>query len=72
LYNDRLRQGDHHNIGQIELAVLWLGLGPRRKCADDIVAEQHHKVIAFGKDHQARRRSDPPDDVRHCIGMTGE
>jgi hypothetical protein len=39
---------------------------------DDIIAEQHHQVIAFSEDNQVRRRSDPADDVRHCIGMAGE
>src|SRR5260370_36212223 len=40
LYDDRLRQGHHHYIGQIEIGVLRLGLGPRPECADDTVPEQ--------------------------------
>jgi hypothetical protein len=62
----------NHYIVQIEIGVSRLRLGPRRKCANDIVAEQHHQVIAFGKDHQARWRSDPTDNVRHGICVSGE
>jgi hypothetical protein len=49
-----------------------LRLGPRWKGANDIVAEQHHQVIAFGKDHQARWRSNRADNVRHSVSVTGD
>src|SRR5712691_13011903 len=29
-------------------------------------------MIAFGKDHQGRWCSDPADNVRHCVRVTGE
>jgi hypothetical protein len=57
---------------QIEIGILRLRPRPRGKRADDIVAEQHHQVIALGENHETRRRSDPPDDVRHRIRMAGE
>src|SRR5262249_15880103 len=31
-----------------------------------------HQVIAFGEDHQARRRSKPTDNVGHRVCMSGE
>jgi hypothetical protein len=29
-------------------------------------------MIAFAEDRQARRRTDPADDVKHGVGVTGE
>src|SRR5262249_49939956 len=72
LYDDRLRHGHHHYVVQIEIRVLRPRLGPRWKLTDDVIAEQRHQVIALGKDHQARSRSDPANDVWHGICMTGE
>src|SRR5260370_35489867 len=64
LYDDRLRQGHHHYIGQFEISGLRLGIGPRRKFAADIVAEQRPQGIAFGKRRQTRRGSLPAGQVR--------
>src|SRR5262249_38214114 len=38
----------------------------------DVLAEQHHQMIAFGKDHQAWWRSNPADNVRYGISVTGD
>src|SRR5262245_54975236 len=67
LDDDRLGYGHHYYVVRIEIGILRLRLGPRRECADHVVAEQRHEVFAFGKDHEARRRSDPADDVRHGV-----
>src|SRR5262249_12165236 len=72
LDDDRLGYGHHYYVVQIEIGILRLRLGPRREWGDHVVAEQRHEVIAFGKDHEARRRSDPADDVRHGVGVTGK
>src|SRR5262245_12441304 len=72
LDDDRLGYGHHYYVVQIEIGILHLRLGPRRECADHVFAEQRHEVIAFGKDHQTRRRSDPADDVRYSVGVTGK
>src|SRR5262249_13354243 len=55
-----------------EIGVLRLCLRPCREGADDIVAEHHHEMIAFRKNHQARWRPDPPDDIQHGIGVPRE
>jgi hypothetical protein len=68
----RLGDGHHHGIVEIEIGVSRLRLRPRRERAEDVVAEERHQVIAFGKDHQARGRSDPADNVGHGVGVTGE
>src|SRR5262249_862538 len=59
-----------HDVVQIEIGVLRVCLGPRRKGTDDVGAEQGHQVISLSEDHQIGRRSDPANDVRHGIGMT--
>ena len=48
--------------------MIWPTTERRR----DIVTEHHHQVIAFGKDHQARRRSDLADDVKNGVSVTVE
>src|SRR5262245_54252791 len=50
LHDNRLRYGHHDDIAQIEISILRLRLRPSREGAHDIVAEQRHQVIAFGKD----------------------
>src|SRR5499427_737180 len=67
-----LGQGHHHDIVDVEIGVVRLRLGPRRECADDIVAEQHHQMVAFRKNHQARGRTDPTNNVRDGVRVTGE
>jgi hypothetical protein len=52
--------------------VLRLRLRPQGEAADDFVAEQHHQMIAFSKDDQARWRANSTDDVRDSIGVTSE
>jgi len=41
--------------------------------SNNIVARQHHQVIAFGEDHETWRRSDPADHVEHrvCVANKG-
>jgi hypothetical protein len=68
----RLRQGHNHYVGQVEIGVLALRVGPGRKGPNNIVAEQHHQVVAFGEDHQARRRSDLADNVGYRVCVASE
>jgi hypothetical protein len=72
LDKDGLRQSNQNGIGQIEVGVLRLGFGPGREGADNVVARQHHQVIAFGKDHQAGRHTDPTNHVKHSICVAKE
>src|SRR5262249_42870293 len=72
LYAYGLRQGYNDDIVETEVGVLRLCLRPRREGACDIVAEHDHEVIAFGEDHQTRWRSDPANDVRNRVRVTGE
>src|SRR6516162_10754173 len=53
LYEDGLREGDQNDIGEVEVDVLRLGSGPGRKCTDNIIARQHHQVIALREYDQA-------------------
>jgi hypothetical protein len=72
LDDDRLWQGHDHDVVEAEMCMLRLRPGPRGKCADDVVAEQDHEVIAFGVDDETRRCPDPPDDIEHGVGVSRE
>jgi len=72
LYEDGLRQGDQNDIGEVEVDVLRLGSGPGRKCANNIIARQHHQVIALREDDHAWQRSDPAYHVKHSICAANE
>jgi hypothetical protein len=65
-----LRQGHDHHVLNLKIGILRLQFSPRRERANDIFAEQHHKVVAFGEDYQARWCSNPADNVRHGICVT--
>ena len=67
LYEGGLRQGDQNDIGEVEVDVLRLGSGPGWKCADNIIARQHHQVITLRKDDQAWQCTDPAYHVKHSI-----
>src|SRR5262249_43100613 len=67
-----LRQGYEDDVRQIEIGVLRLRLGPCWERTDDLVARQHHQVIALSEDHKARRRSEPTDHVEHGVRVAGE
>src|SRR5262249_57618714 len=72
LNDDRLRHSYEDDIVQVQICVLRLRLSPRWKCAEDIFTTKDHQVIAFGEDHQARRRSKPTDNVRNPVSIAGE
>ena len=39
------------DIVEVEIGILRLRIRPHREGAHDVVAEQHHQMIAFGKNH---------------------
>jgi len=45
---------------------------PSAKRIDDIAAEQHRKMIAFGEDRQIDAGAKASDDIRHRIGVAVE
>src|SRR5262249_18365358 len=70
LYQDRLRQCRDDDIVEIEIGILGLRLCPRRKRSENIVAKQHHQVVALGKAHQPWRRSEPSYYVQNSVCVT--
>src|SRR5262249_37808053 len=69
LNHDRLRQGHKDDIVHIQICVLGLRPGPSWKWPEDVITVQHHQVIAFGENDEARWRSKSAYNVRDRICM---
>src|SRR5262249_34338078 len=60
------------HIFQAQLGILRLRFGPRGECADNLLTEQRHEMIAFTENYKARRYPDPAHNVQYGVCVTVE